>query len=97
MSPFASLMLKLKGKPEFNDADQDYRVARSFVPASNSPEHHASTFIQNISYSPKRHTAFVTIGDNRYWYPMTDYQMAAWMRSRSLGEYYNNNVKLKKR
>ena len=96
MNPFASLMLKLRGEPSYNDTDQDYRVAEASMPATNTPDHHASTFIRNISYSPNRHTAFVTIGNRQYWYPMTDYQMAAWLRSRSLGKYYNDNIKLKR-
>ena len=58
MNPFASLMLKLRGEPKFNDAEQDYKVAEASVPATNTPDHHASTFIKNISYSPDRHTAF---------------------------------------
>jgi hypothetical protein len=94
MNPFVTLMQRLNEAKEA-EKDQDIRIALAAAPASNTPDQHASTFIKHIRYVPNRTTAFVTIGNNTYYYPMNDYQMAAWLRSKSLGKWYNDNIKLK--
>ena len=73
----------------------NFNVAAATTTGSNSPHHAASTFIKKITYMPAGHMSFVHIGNSRYFYPMTDEKLAFWMKSNSLGQYYNNNIKLK--
>lgn len=84
-----TLLWKTKSEP------QEFRPVKASMPYQNSPERAASTFIGTIRYLPYSRTSFVHIGNSSYVYPMTDAQLAAWLRSRSLGNYYNNYIKLK--
>lgn len=100
-TPYAEFMKKLAA---FNPAVQysiksepaNFAVAKATTAGANTPVQAASTFINRITYMPISRRAFVHIGNNRYWYLLTDEQMSAWMRSPSLGYYYNKNIKLKK-
>lgn len=87
-----------------SNISQDYRVMSSATPIANSPTQAASTFIRRITYLPSARseygnnrsgTVFVRIGNSEYNYPMTQRQLAMWLTNKSLGQYYNNYVKLK--
>lgn len=84
-----TLLWKTKSEP------QEYRVAASTTPGSNSPARAASTFIRNIRYLPYTQTTLVRMGNSQYFYPMNERQLATWLKSKSLGKYYNQWIKLK--
>lgn len=75
--------------------DMEFNVAKAAMPRTNTEFRASSTFINNIRYLPSSNTAFVRIGNSTYWYPMTLRQMSTWLRSNSLGGYYNKFVKLR--
>lgn len=98
-TPYEEFMKKLAA---FNPTVQysiksepaNFAVAKATTTGANTPVQAASTFINRITYMPLSHRAFVNIGNNRYWYLLTDKQMSDWMKSQSLGRYYNNYIKL---
>ena len=99
-SPYEDLLIRLKTSDPAEyylekGSQQRFNVNKASMPGSNSPYHAASTFIDAIKYQPKYNIVFVTIGSKKYRYPMTDAQLAAWMKSQSLGRYHNNYIKLK--
>lgn len=99
-SPYEDFLLRLKlSNPTqyyvVKNAQQRFNVDKASTYGSNSPYNAASTFIGNIRYMPYSRTAFVRIGNGSYFYPMSDQQLAAWLKSKSLGQYYNNYIKLK--
>lgn len=99
-SPYEDLLIRLRTSDPaqyylVKGSQQRFNVDTAATPGSNSPYHAASTFIDMIKYHPSSNIAFVKIGSKKYWYPMTDAQLAAWMKSQSLGRYYNNYIKLK--
>ena len=97
MDHFTALWRKLRGLDvEDPQKDQEYRVIQADEPYSNVPDYPASTFIKNIRYRPSERKAYVTMGNKVYWYPMTEMQMVRWLRSPSLGQWYNLHMKLKK-
>lgn len=72
-----------------------FRVAQAAVPFTNTPQRASSTFVRNIRFLPQSQIAFVKLGNNQYWYGMTPRQLAQWLNSRSLGQYYQQYIKLK--
>jgi len=97
MDHFTALWRKLRGLDlEEPGTVQEYRVAEAAEPYSNVPDYPASTFIKNIKYTPSERKATVRIGNTEYYYPMTEMQMVRWLRSPSLGQWYNLHMKLKK-
>lgn len=84
-----TLLWQTKSEP------QEFRPVHAAVSGQNSPEQAASTFINRIRYLPYSQMSFVHIGNGSYVYPMTDSQLAAWLRSNSLGSHYNKYIKLK--
>jgi len=84
-----TLLWQTKSEP------QEYRVAQAQVPFTNTPERASSTFIRNIRYMPYNRMTFVRMGNSTYLYPMDEHQLANWLKSRSLGRYYNQYLKLK--
>lgn len=97
MDHFTALWRKLRGlDKEEPGTDQEYRVIQVDEPYSNVPDYPASTFITNIKYRPRERKAYVTMGNKVYWYPMTEMQMVRWLRSPSLGQWYNLHMKLKR-
>jgi len=99
-SPYEDLLIRLRTSDPakyylVKGSQQRFNVDKAYTTGSNSPYHAASTFIDMIKYHPSSNIAFVKIGSKKYWYPMTDAQLAAWMKSQSLGRYYNNYIKLK--
>lgn len=75
--------------------NEDINVAAAAMSGQNNPAYPASTFIRKISFEPHSKIAFVRLGNNMYWYPMNEKQLATWLRSKSLGAYYNQHIKLK--
>lgn len=84
-----SMLFKTKSEP------QEFMPVHAATSGKNTPEHAASTFIGNIRYLPYSQMSFVHIGNGSYVYPMSEQQLAAWLRSKSLGQHYNNYIKLK--
>lgn len=74
---------------------QEFRPAAASVPFTNTPERASSTFVRNIRYLPQSQVSLVRLGNNPYWYRMSPRMLAQWLNSRSLGQYYNNYIKLK--
>lgn len=74
---------------------QEFRPAKASVPFTNTPARASSTFVRNIRYLPQSQVSLVRLGNNPYWYRMTPRMLAQWLNSRSLGQYYNNYIKLK--
>ena len=97
MNPFASLWNTITRYSPLQTlpVNEDINVAPAALPGQNHPGHPASTFIQRISYEPNSRIAFVRMGNSTYYYPMTERQLGAWLRSRSLGHWYNKHLKLK--
>lgn len=84
-----SVLFKTKSEP------QEFVPVRAATAGRNTPERAASTFIGKIRYLPYSKMSFVHIGNGSYVYPMREQQLAAWLRSKSLGQHYNNYIKLK--
>lgn len=74
---------------------QEFRPAQASVPFTNTPQRASSTFVRNIRYLPTSQISFVKLGNNQYWYPMSQKLLAHWLNSRSLGQWYNAHLKLK--
>lgn len=74
---------------------QQFNVASASDPYMNNPLHAASTFVRRIRYLPVSKQALVTLGNSNYVYTMSRPELAHWMTSYSLGQYYNNFIKLK--
>lgn len=74
---------------------QEYRVAAASVSGTNNPSRASSTFVRRIRYMPASQVSLVTLGNSQYVYPMSKPQLARWMTSNSLGQYYNRYIKLK--
>lgn len=55
----------------------------------------SSSWIDEIEYLPSLGIAIMHTDGKQYYYPMTSDEVGDWMNSDSLGQYYNNNVKLK--
>lgn len=84
-----SVLFKVKSEP------QEFVPVRAATPGRNTPERAASTFIGTIRHLPYSKMSFVHIGNGSYVYPMSEHQLATWLRSKSLGQHYNNYIKLK--
>ena len=84
-----SMLFKVKSEP------QEFVPVHASTAGRNTPERAASTFIGNIRHMPYSQMSFVRIGNGSYVYPMSQQQLAAWLRSKSLGQHYNNYIKLK--
>ena len=96
MDAFTALWQKLRGLDAVDPKQvQEYRVASAAAPYSNVPGYPASTFITNVRYRPNSERVFVRMGGKTYVYPLTERQLAAWMKSKSLGQWYNKYLKLK--
>lgn len=76
---------------------QEFRVQYAATYGSNSSEQASSTFIRRFRYDPYARRVFVTIGNSQYWYNMGPRQLSLWLTQKSLGEYYNRFVKLKRK
>ena len=72
-----------------------FEVLPAKEPYQNSHAQAQSTFIRRIRYFPYMKRAYVTIGKKRYLYPMSAFQLAHWMKSDSLGRFYNNYIKIR--
>lgn len=102
-TPYANLMASLRIAPTGNYARRaipigdrlQFRVAHATQPFTNTPQRASSTFVRNLRYLPNSNTMFVRLGRNDYWYPCTLRKLAHWLNSKSLGQYYNNYVKLR--
>lgn len=77
--------------PRLDNAD--FTVYQTPMSGMNYPGHLGSTFIRRVRYLPIAGQAFVTIGNGNYLYPLTQYGLANWMKSKSLGQWYNQNLK----
>ena len=75
--------------------NEDIKVAKASVSGQNTPNYHQSTFIQQINYDPNRRMVFIKMGKGLYYYPMTVKELSTWLRSKSLGQWYNEHLKLK--
>ena len=53
----------------------------------------SSSFIGNIDYSPEGNMATVTMGNHVYHYVLNPKQMADWVNSPSMEDYYHNFIK----
>ena len=100
ISPYEDFLIRLQTTNpalyyQTKGSQQRFNVAAAATSGSNSPYHAASTFIRGIKYHPSSNLTFVKIGNEQYWYPMNDSQLAMWMKSQSLGRYYNQHIKLK--
>lgn len=73
----------------------DFTVYQTPMSGMNYPGHLGSTFINRVRYLPMAGQAFVTIGNGNYLYPITQTGLANWMKSRSLGQWYNQHLKLR--
>lgn len=98
-SPYEAFMQRLSvTNPAAAQAEslqeQTFNVTPATVTGMNTPEHARSTFIRQMRYLPTSNTCFVTLGNQQYWYPLSQRQLAQWLNSRSLGRYYNNYIKL---
>lgn len=71
-----------------------FDVDKAATPFSNTSQNLSSTWIGNIKYLPYSNVAFVKLGNSEYYYGMTPRQLSTWLNSRSLGQYYNNFIKL---
>ena len=97
MDHFTALWRKLRGlDSEDPKLTQEYQVAEAAEPYSNVPGYPASTFITNIRYRPSSNRVLVRMGGKTYVYPMTQSQLNRWLRSPSLGQWYNLHMKLKR-
>ena len=96
MNPFSNLWSTLTRYSPLRTlpVNEDINVTQVDQPYQNHPDHPASTFIQRISYEPNSRIAFVRMGNSTYYYPMTERQLGAWLRSKSLGQWYNKHLKL---
>lgn len=74
---------------------QEFRPSQASVPFTNNPNRASSTFVRNIRYLPTSQVSFVQLGKNQYWYPLSQRMLANWLTSRSLGQWYNNHLKLR--
>lgn len=73
---------------------QEFRPAPASVPFTNTPARASSTFVRNIRYLPNSQISFVKLGNNQYWYGMSPRMLAQWLNSKSLGQFYNQRIKL---
>ena len=74
---------------------QEFHAEAAAEPFKNRPSRAASTFVRRIRYFPFSQVSLVTLGNSQYVYPMSKPQLARWMNSNSLGQYYNRYIKLK--
>lgn len=74
-----------------------FDVFRAKVPYTNTPQKASSTVVRRIRYFPMSKTALVSLGNINSDYPyfMNDMQLSQWMRSNSLGRFYNDYIKRK--
>lgn len=80
----------------FKEEPIEFVVSQAAIPNTNTPYRASSTVIRNVKKpNPDSTTTFVTIGNSGYVYPMTDSQMATWMKSNTLGGFYNRYIKRK--
>jgi len=99
-SPYEQFMQKLAlSNPAAKQLEamqpQEFTVAAASVPYTNTPARASSTLIRHIRYLPNSNVAFVKLGNNQYLYQQSPTQLARWLNSRSLGNYYDNYIKLK--
>lgn len=94
---YEDLMATLAGTPLTQTVDRtaDLVVDRTPMSGMNQPNHLGSTFIDRVRFLPLSQTAIVRIGTGNYLYPLTQTTLANWMKSKSLGQFYNNYIKLK--
>lgn len=97
MNPFSNLWSTLTSYSPLRTlpVNENINVTHVDQPYQNHPDHPASTFITNIRYRPNSERVFVRMGGKTYVYPLTERQLAAWMKSKSLGQWYNKYLKLK--
>lgn len=95
INAYEDFMANLAVPPVQKMEPQDFTVWRAPMTGMNSPTQLGSTFIQRVRYLPMAGQAFITIGNGNYLYPMTQVGLANWMKSQSLGRFYNNYIKLK--
>lgn len=55
----------------------------------------SSSWIDDIEYLPDLGIAVMHTNGKQYYYPMSSDEAGRWVTSDSLGQYYNNNIKLK--
>lgn len=74
-----------------------FDVQYSEQPYKNRPQKASSTVVRRIRYFPMSKTALVSLGNINSDYPyfMNDMQLSQWMRSNSLGRFYNDYIKRK--
>lgn len=74
-----------------------FDVYRAEVPYTNSPQKASSTVVRRIRYFPISKSVRILLGNSTKEYPyfMNDFQLSQWMRSNSLGRFYNNYIKRK--
>lgn len=82
-------------REQFENEDVEFNPAHSFVPGMNTPQFAQSTLVRQIRKPAHTDISFVRLGNNGYSYPLTDEDMARWMTSQSLGNYYNQYLKRK--
>lgn len=77
------------------DAPVTFRPAKAAVPFTNTPQRASSTFVRNIRYLPQSNMVFVKLGNKGpYQYGMSPRMLSMWLSSNSLGQFYNNHIKL---
>ena len=64
-------------------------------PYSNSPNRLSSSWIKGAVNIPSTGSCLVNCGNKMYPHVMSDYELGRWLTSRSLGSYFNTNMKLK--
>jgi hypothetical protein len=55
----------------------------------------SSSWINEIEYLPSVGMAILHAGGRQYYYPMTTDEAGNWVTSDSIGQYYNQNVKMR--
>lgn len=96
-SNYESLMYTLFPSRDPRSQPVTFDVFRASVPYTNTPQKASSTVVRRIRYFPMSKTALVSLGNINSDYPyfMNDMQLSQWMRSNSLGRFYNDYIKRK--
>jgi hypothetical protein len=94
---FSKLLNTIMPSRDKSSEPVTFDVFKAAVPYTNSPAKASSTVVRRVRYFPMSKTALVSLGNINSDYPyfMNDMQLAQWMRSNSLGRFYNNYIKRK--
>lgn len=96
-SNYERLMYTLFPNRDPRNQPVTFDVLYSDQPYQNKQNKAKSTVVRRIRYFPMSKTALVSLGNVNIFYPyfMNDLQLSQWMRSNSLGRFYNNYIKRK--